>query len=153
MLLNFYPCYLSFNLHGYTCTEQVYFVAGTTKKFLSINAYKGLKLIHHNFTYHTVAGAMVVACLTNQSEPSNTVKEDEQSTPSELSCRPEVMPYDATDDNIGKLEKCFLQTFADTVFNIDHPLPNVWQTTTHTPTRRQHPTYDTHSNHDTPPLA
>ena len=67
---------------------------------------------------------MDVACLTNQSEPSNTVKEDGQSTPSELPCRPEVMPYDATDDNIGKLEEWFLQTFADTVFNINqHPLP------------------------------
>ena len=134
-------CYLSFNLHGYTCTEQVYFVAGTTKTFLSINTCKGLKLIHHNFPYHTVAGAMDVACLTNQSEPSNTVKEDGQSTPSELPCRQEVMPYDATDpcnpfkwnwhvkrmmtdDNIGKLEEWFLQTFADTVFNINqHPLP------------------------------
>ena len=67
---------------------------------------------------------MDVACLTNQSEPSSTVKEDGQSTPSELSCRPKVMPYDDTDDNIGKLEEWFLQTFADTVFIINqHPLP------------------------------
>ena len=53
---------------------------------------------------------MDVACLTNQSEPSTTVKEDGQSTPSELPCRPEVISYDATDDYIGKLEEWFLQT-------------------------------------------
>ncbi len=86
---------------GQSHTFNVYCIPGVTKFFMSLTACKKFGLVHPDFPFHDVA-------LSNIETEQNEV----------LPERPTQMPYPATEENILLLESWFLETFADSVFNI-----------------------------------
>ena len=113
---------------------------------MSIKACKGLKLIHQNFPYVTIADDIATqpeekgdleitspSKVVEGSHPgsdmsSSVVTSIQKEPPStefhKLPDRPSTIPYEATEENIINLENWLLETFSDTIFNTkQNPLP------------------------------
>ena len=95
--------------------ELVYFVKGFNLLFLSLDACKRLKLIHSSFPHVRVDDPPAIT-----STPSQPVH-----SPS-LPRRVESLPYPPTEENIPLLEKCLLEQFSSSTFNVNtNPLPTM----------------------------
>ena len=95
---------------------------------------KNLKLVHKDFPHHNPTDEVTIiqnVVVTHEIEEEKKDEVDtvvtnvqgEKRDNKKIPQKPKVIPYKATEENIGKLEEWLLTTFAD-VFDIDQcPLP------------------------------
>ena len=95
--------------HGGKCvTEDIYFVSGTNKLFLSLHACKSLGLVDPEFPHHVVdearnCGAVQYSC--NEGRPTE-------------------LPYSPTESNVILLKQWLLERFSGSTFNVNRrPFP------------------------------
>ena len=118
--------------HGGRCvTEDVFFVNGTHKLFLSLHACKSLGLVDPGFPNHIIDN--VRAC--------NSIQDVSKGG------RPTELPYSPTESNVALLKQWLLERFSGSTFNVDrrpfpmmsgkphhiHLLPNAVPYACHTP--------------------
>ena len=129
-------CWLTFQVNRECHTEEIFFVSGISEIFLSLKACKGLSLVLHNFPQQVIHKKLFD--VTQEQEEADTsvgqpgdvmasinVESNAETADSEkfeIPVKPEILPYPPTDENIGKLEAWFLDTFK-VVFTTDmYPL-------------------------------
>ena len=106
-VLGSYPMYI---IHNKKLIEQeIYFVTGVTKIFLSLTACKDLCLVDRDFPLNN----------TSQTLETNNISAKQKILPE----KPKTIPFPPTSENIDRLENWFKETFKDTTFDITNPLP------------------------------
>ena len=113
-------CKLAFEYNDHKIIEDVYFIEGITKMFLSLHACKSLKIIPKHFPYPAIESD-IPKNETNDSVYRTQTQcsiELKKVTPSVNKSTDSIeIPFEPKDENIIKLKEWLIHSFSNTVFN------------------------------------
>ena len=107
-------CKVDISLGNRTTTQVTYFAKTADRFFLSRQACKCLKIISASFPYPEDF------VLSKEVSHADAVGSDRKVPP-----KPSSVPFEATVDNIPKLENFLIQAFSDSAFNRSEPFPKL----------------------------
>ena len=122
----FGKCKLAVEYNGNKVVEDIYFIEGITKIFLSLHACKRLKIVSDCFPFSKRKGLDTNKKELNNVAHAHTVKAteriksesmDKNITDNDGATSKVTIPYAPTEENIDKLKEWLIDRFSDTVFN------------------------------------
>ena len=123
-------CWLSFQVDGHRCVEEVFFITGVTNIFLSLSPCKALSIVHEDFPQVIQLETHITE---EQEEPAlfgghpGDVKPPikigvYQVAKINIPVKPTDLPFTPVEENIPKLEGWLVETFKEVFATETYPL-------------------------------